>query len=112
MEQPLHIIVSIIGAERYVNLLQENILPFHPNGFILMHDNAPPHRANLTKSYFETKKNDCLKWAPYLPDCSPIKNIWGILCRKNYVNGQFYQSFLSDWNKITINEVRRHHILI
>ena len=52
----LHITESSIDAQRYVNILQEDYLPFHRNRYILMHDNAPPHCAHLTKSYLETKK--------------------------------------------------------
>ena len=79
-----------------------------PNGYIYQQDNAPAHTSNVTKAWFEEKGIEVLPWPAKLPDLNPIKNLWGIVARAVYQNGQrqfdrvedLKRAMDSSWNAI------------
>lgn len=81
-----------INAEKYIQILDEIIIYIknkRNSNFILMHDNAPPHRARITKDFLDNKRIERLNWPPYSPDLNIIENLWGILSQKVYYNVQY-----------------------
>ncbi len=46
-----------------------------------MYDEAPCHRAEITKGFFETKGITLIKWLACSPDLNSIENIWSRLKR-------------------------------
>ena len=81
-----------LNAERYVNLLQQYLLPqaatWFPNSpWEFQQDNASCHKVERTMAFFHQQCIQLLDWAPYLPDVSPIENVWGMLKRKVYKVG-------------------------
>ena len=58
----------------------ENLLPIWDEDFLLLQDNAPPHKAASTMSFLEENGimvvND---WTPHSPDLNVIENVWKML---------------------------------
>ncbi len=82
----LHIWKGTINAERYIQVLEQHMLPsrrclFQGRPCIVQHDNARPHTASIT-SWLHRRRIRVLKWPVCSPDRSPIENIWRIIKRK------------------------------
>ncbi len=83
----LHIWKGTINAERYIQVLEQHMLPsrrrlFQGRPYIFQHDNARPHTASITTSWLRRRRIRVLKWPACSPDLSPIENIWRIIKRK------------------------------
>ncbi len=83
----LHIWKGTINAERYIQVLEQHMLPsrrclFQGRPCIFQHDNARPHTASITTSWLRRKRIRVLKWPACSPDLSPTENIWRIIKRK------------------------------
>ncbi len=83
----LHIWKGTINAERYIQVLEQHMLPsrrrlFQGRPCIFQHDNARPHTASITTSWLRRRRIRVLKWPACSPDLSPIENIRCIIKRK------------------------------
>ncbi len=83
----LHIWKGTINAERYIQVLEQHMLPsrrrlFQGRPCIFQHDNARPHTASITTSWLRRRRIQVLKWPACSPDLSHIENIWRIIKRK------------------------------
>jgi len=80
----------------YVKMLDEHLVDLaakigHKH-WVFQQDNAPCHRANVTKEWFEANNIRVLDWPPYSPDLNPIENWWGAMVREVYKDGRQFQS--------------------
>ena len=80
-ETTIHFCEKNVDSQYYQSILNENYLPFHQQGFILMQDNATPHTSQSTLKFLEDKNIDVLEWAPHSPDCNPIEHLLGDHCK-------------------------------
>ncbi|GBM55183.1 Transposable element Tc1 transposase [Araneus ventricosus] len=63
--------------EPYVRLFRGAVGP----GFILMDDNARPHRALLVDEFLESEDIRRMNWPARYPDLNPIEHVWDALER-------------------------------
>ena len=83
----LQICEGTINAERYIQVLEQHMLPskqclFHGRPCLFQQDNAKPHSARLTTAWLRSKRVRVLDWPACSPDLSPIENVWRIMKRK------------------------------
>ena len=83
----LHICEGTINAERYIQVLEQHMLPskqrlFHGRPCLFQQDNAKPHSARVTTAWLRSKRVQVLDWPACSPDLSPIENVWSIMKRK------------------------------
>ena len=75
-----------MNAQRYRDLVIQSIIvplarEFGPN-FVLVDDNARPHRANIINLALEEHGVSRMQWPPRSPDCNPIEHVWDRLQRQ------------------------------
>ena len=75
----LVVVQGNLNAQRYINLLNNNLLPFMQNfgpGLTFEHDNARPHTALVTANLLAQYNVNVLPWPALSPDMIPIEHIW------------------------------------
>ena len=68
-----------LNAQCYVNLQNNNLLPFMQNfgpGLTFKHDNARPHTALVNTNFLAQNNMNVLSWPALSPDMNPIEHIW------------------------------------
>ena len=83
----LHFCEGNINAEKYIQILEQHMLPskqrlFHGRPCLFQQDNAKPHSARVTTAWLRSKRVQVLPWPACSPDLSPIENVWRIMKRK------------------------------
>ncbi|KAL6463867.1 hypothetical protein MHYP_G00282580 [Metynnis hypsauchen] len=83
----LHICEGTINAERYIQVLEQHMLPskkylLQGRLCLFQQDNAKPHSARVTTAWLHSKRVRILDWPACSPDLSPIENVWRIMKHK------------------------------
>lgn len=100
-----------VTSQRYVDdILQPVVVPFAQqigNDFILMDDNAPPHRARVVQNFLEDHGIQRMNWPARSPDLNPIEHIWDQLDRRvrnrvvaPHTLEQLEEAIIEEWNRI------------
>ena len=109
---PLVALEGYVNARAYVDILREYLIPeleeYLSMGFedmLFMHDNARPHKAELTQLFLESKGVFTWDWPPQSPDCNPIELVWAFMKSKLYkipqrprTQVQITEAFFEIWN--------------
>ncbi|GFU93306.1 transposable element Tcb1 transposase [Trichonephila clavipes] len=74
-----------VTAVQYRDEVLEPIVRLYAAGigptFVLMDNNARPHRADIIDDYLESEGIARMAWTAYLSDLNPIENLWDTLGR-------------------------------
>lgn len=119
---PLVLVEGTLNSEKYIELLQEHLLPFLNNlnnlnkeeKYIFQDDNASCHASTKTKSWKEDNKILFLPWPAQSPDLNPIENLWNeleIRIRKHKPRpknkSDFFVALKEEWYKIDESRLTR-----
>lgn len=108
---------TLTGLRYRDEILERFVLPYAGaigDGFVLMDDNARPHRANVVNAYLETAGIDRMYWPAKSPDLNPIEHVWDILqrklsarARKPSTTAELAVALVDEWAQISRVEIRK-----
>ena len=104
----LVLIEGNLNGQRYITeILQSQVVPYAGaigDEFILMDDNARPHRARVVDQFLEVQGVTRMEWPANSPDLNPIEHLWDQLKRavrrrinQNTTLGALYQLLQEEW---------------
>jgi transposase len=71
-------------SARYMEVLEEGLVPLYEAGDLFMQDNARIHRSHAVRDFLESKGIWTIKWPAHSPDLNPIEQVWRALKLKIY----------------------------
>ena len=76
-------VCGTINSMKYLQILQESLLPEMFLGENLQQDDAPAHNPILSKTLFSENGLEVLgNWPPNSPDFNIIENVWSLLKKR------------------------------
>lgn len=88
----LHFVEGIMNADKYINVLQNNLRPqieqtrLNNIDCIFQQDGAACHTAKKVKHWMLEHNISILNWTSSSPDLSPIETLWHIMKKKLRAN--------------------------
>lgn len=80
---PLHRIGGSLNVERYIKILEDDLISFVPDGpfpdrfIFLQHDRSPGHKVKVVNDFLDVREIRLRPWPPTGVHQNVIKNIWG-----------------------------------
>jgi transposase len=115
-----HIYNESLDAKDLIRILDDNLLASADLVFTesprqmwyLLHDNAPTHRANLTKAWLHNHGITRVEFPPYSPDLNIIENVWQYIevrveKRRPRTIEELQDIIAEEWEKIPKEFVRK-----
>lgn len=107
-----------LTANRYVTqIIEPHLLPYAAamgNGFLLMDDNARPHRGRIVNEFLTNNGIQRIQWPSNSPDLNPIEHIWDQLKRAVYsrvtddtILGDMHRLLQQEWMAIPQRRITR-----
>ncbi len=108
----LHIWKGTINAERYIQVLEQHMLPsrrrlFQGRPCIFQHDNARPHTASITTSWLRRRRIRVLKWPACSPDLSQEDLQGKMRQRRPKTVEQLEACIRQEWDNIPIPKLEQ-----
>jgi hypothetical protein len=79
-------IEGALNQDGYMDIIQNTLLPFaratFQDNFVLIQDNATPHRARRTMQLLDEEEVHVMDWPPVSPDMNPIEHVWDYIGRQ------------------------------
>ena len=82
--------------------------------FLLMDDNARPHRARVVTEYLEQEGIERMDWSARSPDINPIEHVWDILQRRDSARPvqprtkeDLTRALIEEWARIPRHAIRK-----
>lgn len=66
---------------KYMEIIQNHVIPAMQPSEIFMQDNSPVHTAKLVMDLLSKQSFETMDWAPFSPDLNPIENVWSYMIR-------------------------------
>ena len=83
------------NSEKYIQTINKKLKPLITSQELFQQDNAPIHVSRESKAYFLRENINVMDWPALSPDLNPIENVWGLMVRDVYRNGQQYDDKVS-----------------
>jgi len=112
----LHFAKGTINAKKYTAILQDHLLGpasnLYPEGFVLQHDRATPHKAKLTSKWLAQKGVPSILTPPNSPELNPIELVWHIMESRIGANPPrtkqgLVRAIKKEWRRLTQEEIDR-----
>ena len=108
-----------LRADDYIEqVLEKHVVPLFAetrNGCnVYMHDNAPPHRANITRQYLINKNVVTMDWPAVNPDMNPVENLWSEMKRQLKKRefapnaDDLFETLLTIWEEFDEDFIKKH----
>ena len=114
----LHVIRdgSLTGVRYRDEILHPIVRPFAGavgENFMLMDDNARPHRARVVEAYLEGEGIERMDWPARSPDMNPIEHAWDVLQRRISARNpkpdtlqELADALVEEWRRIPLREIQ------
>jgi transposase len=107
----IHVFKENMDANKYVEILKNNLHKIYKKTMFLQFDNDPKHTSSKARNFLNKNNVDYLKFPPYSPDLNPIENVIAIFKHKiqkrikDFSSDNFENIVIEEWNSIDQKDI-------